>query len=305
MAGGVSCHLFRVQTPERTFIVKQALEKLEVKVEWLSNPSRIFQEIDALDWAARDINPKAVPKVLGRDDENFLFLMECAPAGSENWKEHLLAGKVDPTFAEKVGDFLGRVHMGTHESVEIGKRFADKSRFEELRLDAYLHFTSRKHQDLQSLFDEEIEKLSDAQISLVHGDYSPKNFLVLPRGGFWILDWEVAHYGHPVFDVAFCLNHLFIKSLVLPQHRDAFLETARMFWAAYRAQSTLVTFPHLGQLIGMLMLARVDGKSPVEYVTANPMKERLRSVAKKLILEPAEDFKLLAEIVKQKSSVTS
>ena len=299
LPGGVSCHLFRVETGERNFIVKQALERLEVKVEWLSHPSRIFQEIDCLEWVAKHIDPRTVPKVLGRDDEHFLFLMAIASDGAENWKQCLLRGDVDPGFAEKVGDFLGRLHALTHNDVQIAKRFEDKSRFEELRLDAYLRFTSRKHSDLEPLFTEEIEKLSSARISLVHGDYSPKNFLVLPDGGFWFLDWEVAHYGHPAFDVAFCLNHFLIKSLFLPDCRDSFLEAARLFWAAYRAKSaeagTLVTFPHLGRLTGMLMLARIDGKSPVEYVTSEDLKQRLRTIAKKMILEPVEEMKQLVE----------
>jgi len=295
LPGGVSCHIFKVETGERSFVLKQALEKLEVKVEWLSHPSRIFQEIDCLEWVAQHVDPKTVPKVLGRDDARFLFIMAVAPEGAENWKQHLLRGEVDAAFAEKIGDFLGRVHALTHEDAKIQKRFADKSRFEELRLDAYLRFSSRQHLDLEPILSEEIERLSAAQIALVHGDYTPKNFLVLPKGGVWILDWEVAHFGDPAFDVASCLNHLLIKSQFLPEHRESFLEAARLFWAAYRARSSLVTFPHLGRLTGMLMLARVDGKSPVEYVTDDRLKERLRQVARKFILEPVEEMKQLVE----------
>jgi 5-methylthioribose kinase len=219
--------------------------------------------------------------------------MECAPVGSENWKQRLLSGRVDAGFSERVGDFLGRVHMLTRSNAAIQSRFRDQSRFDELRLDAYLRFTARKHPELAPFFDDEVRQLSRARICLVHGDYSPKNVLILPSGGFWVLDWEVAHIGHPAFDCAFCLNHLLIKAQFLPEHREELLEAARAFWAAYRSQSALVTFPHLGRMIGMLMLARVDGKSPLEYVTDDPLKQKLRSIAGKLIQDPPEDLKSL------------
>lgn len=298
IAGGVSCHLFRVETKKRTFILKQALEKLAVAVDWHSDPSRIFQEIDCLEWVAKSIDAKVVPRLFDRDDGQFLFLMECAPDPAENWKQHLLRGDIGPGFAERIGEFLGNIHTRTHGDPWIRERFADPSRFDELRLDAYLRFTARKHPNLAAHFHEEINALSTARIALVHGDFTPKNFLVLPGGGFWILDWEVAHFGHPVFDVASCLNHLLIKSLFLPEHREKFFDASRMFWAAYRSQSTLVTFPHLGSMIGMLMLARIDGKSPVEYVKTEELKQRLRTVAKRLILETVDDLSRMLEVVK-------
>jgi aminoglycoside phosphotransferase (APT) family kinase protein len=297
VAGGVSCHLFKIETKARKFIIKQALEKLEVAADWHSDPSRIFQEIDCLEWIVRYIDASVVPRVLGRDDGNFLFLMECAADASENWKQQLLRGEVDPGFAERIGGFLGQLHTRTQGDPWIERRFADQSRFDELRLDAYLRFTARKHADLAEHFDEEIKTLSSARVCLVHGDFTPKNFLVLPGGGFWVLDWEVSHFGHPVFDVASFLNHLLIKSLFLPQYRENFFEAARMFWAAYRAKSTLVTFPHLSRMTGMLMLARVDGKSPVEYVKTEELKARLRGMARNLILHPAPNLEELLQCV--------
>lgn len=297
LAGGVSCAIFRVHAADRRFVLKQALEKLLVKVEWLSNPSRIFAEIDCLGWVARRIEADRVPRVLGRDDSRFLFIMEAAPDDAETWKQEMLRGEVDPEFAEAVGDFLGVVHESSSGDASVADRFRDKSRFEELRLDAYLRHTSKFHPQLAERFEEEIERLSEAKICLVHGDYSPKNMLILD-GGFWVLDWEVAHYGDPVFDAAFCLNHLLIKSLFLPGRREAFFEAARAFWAAYRGRSSLVTFPRLAGLTGMLMLARVDGKSPVEYVRTDDLRARLRTTARRLIEQPAEGMEALIERVK-------
>jgi hypothetical protein len=42
------------------------------------------------------------------------------------------------------------------------------------------------------------------------------------------------------------------------------------------------------QLLPALMLARVDGKSPVEYITEERDKERVRKVARFLLTDRAE-----------------
>jgi len=72
-------------------------------------------------------------------------------------------------------------------------------------VDPYFRTASRRHPDLKPIINDEIERLLGTALTLVHGDYSPKNLLVGPDQKLVIIDFEVAYYGDPAFDVAFCL----------------------------------------------------------------------------------------------------
>jgi 5-methylthioribose kinase len=111
--------------------------------------------------------------------------------------------------------------------------------------------------------------LLEHRLCLVHGDFSPKN--VLADGArVSVLDWEVAHYGDPVFDVAFLQAHLLLKAVHRPESSRAYRELADTFLRRYDAA---VPDPlrrpddYLAGQVGCLLLARVDGKSPAEYLT--------------------------------------
>jgi 5-methylthioribose kinase len=85
-----------------------------------------------------------------------------------------------------------------------------------------------------------------------------------------VLDFEVAHYGDPVFDPAFMLNHLMLKAIHRPGDLVAYQACAETFVAAYEdglPWELRPDPPALAGHIGCLMLARVDGKSPAEYLT--------------------------------------
>jgi len=110
----------------------------------------------------------------------------------------------------------------------------------------------------------------------VHGDYSPKNMLISgPR--LVILDCEVAWFGDPAFDVAFLLNHFMLKALYLSARRDAFFALAQTAWTTYARELGDARSAEVGRtaprLLLMLMLARVDGKSPVEYLRDDASKK--------------------------------
>ena len=82
-----------------------------------------------------------------------------------------------------------------------------------------------------------------------------------------LLDCEVAWYGDAAFDPAFFLTHLFLKEL---WHRPRQAGMRRMvdeFWSAYLAARPVPDLDQrVARLLLMLLLARVDGKSPVEYL---------------------------------------
>src|SRR5690606_24626353 len=117
---------------------------------------------------------------------------------------------------------------------------------------------------------------ASTRLALVHGDVSPKNILIGPNGPVF-LDAECAWYGDPAFDLAFCLNHLLLKCLWTPRAATDFLASFEALAAAYR--SGVVWEPpealerRTARLLPGLLLGRIDGKSPVEYLTADRDKE--------------------------------
>jgi aminoglycoside phosphotransferase (APT) family kinase protein len=289
LSGGVSSTVVRVVVGSHCFVIKQALPRLRVEATWLSRPERSGIEARFAEVLTRLV-PGSVPRVLRVVSDSHAFVMECAPVGSETWKEHLMRGTVDLETAGAAGALLARIHTRTAASPWLASEFADQSFFTELRLEPYLHHTASQHPDLARELDALVDGLRVPGTCLVHGDYSPKNLLVTPVGDLLILDHEVAHWGQPAFDVAFALSHLCLKSV---RFRGAGLhgQAATAFLTAYRATSSVAdaaTGALCGRLLAGLMLARVDGKSPVEYLTEED-KVIVRRLAGRALRERAAD----------------
>jgi Ser/Thr protein kinase RdoA (MazF antagonist) len=162
-------------------------------------------------------------------------------------------------------------------------RFGDQSCFDELRLDPYYRFTASRHPDLADRFHDRIAAVRRNACALVHGDFSPKNFLVF-SGRVMLIDFEVIHYGDPAFDSGFLLNHLLLKSVHRPEWAHLYQQAALAFWRTLASPVESFereTIAHLG----CLMLARVDGKSPAEYLT-EAGRSRVRQLARSLLLQP-------------------
>lgn len=266
MAGGVSNEVLTVHGSRVDVVVKQALEHLRVAEEWSADPTRILAEADALLLAA-EFTPHDVPPVIDVDRENLILTIGRAPRGWTNWKLDLLEGMASEVVAARLGTALARWHSATFGRPELSGRFGQEH-FRQLRIDPYYRLSAARNPSVKATIDELAEELIAPGLCLVHGDFSPKN--VLTDGeAVWVLDWEVAHYGHPVFDVAFLSSHLLLKAIHDPAHAAAYHRCAEAFLASYRValQPTLKLDPEkLALHTACLLLARVDGKSPVEYL---------------------------------------
>ena len=284
LAGGVSSEIWRVDTARGAVCVKRALARLKVAQVWEAPVERNRYESE---WfkVAGEAAPRAVPRVLASGDG--LFAMEyLPPARYSVWKARLREGEADPAFAAKVGAALACIHAATAGREDVARRFATDRIFYDIRLEPYLVATARAHSDLHEMLELLVERTAATRRCLVHGDVSPKNILCGPDGPVF-LDAECAWYGDPAFDLAFCLNHLLLKCLWVPSSAPAFL---RCFDAL--ADSYLKTFQDEGMeqrtaaLLPALLLARVDGKSPVEYLVEDKDKNHVRTVARPLIAKP-------------------
>jgi len=286
LEGGVSNTVLLAERDGVRIVLKQALAKLRVKEDWYADRKRIYRECAAMRLLAPHLAPGAVPRIVFEDEENCLFAMEAAPRDARTWKALLLEGRAPIEIAESVGAMTAAMLGQSWGSFQWEELFGDQTAFDQLRLDPYYRFTASRHPELAPQFDERIE-LARRRHALVHGDWSPKNFLVW-GDRVTAIDFEVIHYGDPSFDAAFLLNHLLLKSFYRPQWAPHYAASAQRFLEMVAkavpaaADFEWATLRHLG----CLLLARIDGKSPVEYIEDELLKERIRAFARRLILEP-------------------
>jgi 5-methylthioribose kinase len=301
LAGGVSSDIWKIQTADRSFVVKRALPALKVAAQWRADPRRSRREVDYLRWLA-EVAPGWGPRVIADDPEQCLVAMEwLAPDVFPLWKTELLAGRIDVGCAGMVGDRLACLHRLSSADPSLAERFGDLQVFCDLRLESYFFETGRRHVDLARAFESIAESLMAHRYALVHGDISPKNILVGPAGPVF-LDAEVATWCDPAFDLAFCLNHLALKALRFPVHAEALLASFRSMAQRYLAgvswEAPSALEARGARLLPALMLARVDGKSPVEYLGTEPEKERVRALSRSLIVNPAGCFEDIAKTLR-------
>ena len=298
LAGGVSSDIYRAECGSLTCAVKRALPKLKVAADWRAPVERNRWEVDWMR-VAGEVVPDAVPAILGEDRAAGAFAMAWLPPEDYPvWKQQLAGGAIETATAVRIGDVLGRVHAATADRPDIAARFATDAIFHAIRLEPYLEATARAHPDLAPALMGLSRTTGSTRRVLVHGDFSPKNLLVGPRGPV-VLDAECAWFGDPAFDLAFVLNHLLLKAAWRPQWSARYDAAFRALTAAYRAHVGWEPWPALdarvAALVPGLMLARVDGKSPVEYLTAESDLAAVRSFARSRIAAPPATLAAIAD----------
>mgnify|MGYP003701491447 CR=1 FL=1 len=298
LSGGVASDIWRIDAAGGPFCVKRALARLKVAADWRAPVERNVYEV-AWFRVAGSIVPEAVPAILGHDEAAGLFAMAwLEPSQHRLWKADLLAGVVDPAVAWAVGDRLGRIHAGSAARPELAAEFATDAIFHAIRLEPYLEAAARAHPDRAEALHALVARTAAIRRCLVHGDVSPKNIQVGPHGPI-LLDAECAWWGDPAFDVAFCLNHLLLKALHVPRAAAELLESFDRLWAGYRSridwEPAEALEARIATLLPGLFLARVDGKSPVEYLTDEVERARVRDKARDWLAHPVERLAALRD----------
>jgi aminoglycoside phosphotransferase (APT) family kinase protein len=295
LAGGVSSGIYRVDLRSGSYCVKQALPRLKVAKEWLVPVERVFAEIGYLRTVGAVV-PGHVPRVLGEDVASKSFVMPFLGPEYRNWKAELLAGRVDVQTARATGDILGRIHAATADDAALAAQFANDADFHALRLEPYLVETAREHSALADRLLALVARTAATRRVLVHGDVSPKNILLGPEGPV-LLDAECAWFGDPAFDLAFCLNHFLLKAAHLPAHAGTlahgFRAFLRAYWPHVQWEPPAALEQRVATLLPGLALARIDGKSPVEYLGA-PQRAAVRRAAVSLLQQPPASLDDLA-----------
>ena len=298
LAGGVSSDIWKADLPNGPVCVKRALAKLKVAQDWRAPVERSRYEIRWFRTVGRFL-PEAVPGLVAADEEAGVFAMDyLAPERHPLWKRRLLDGVVEAGIAAEVGTRLARIHSETARDPAIPGRFPTDRIFHDIRLAPYLKAAADRHPDRAEALHRIVATTAATKRALVHGDVSPKNILIGPKGPIF-LDAECAWFGDPAFDLAFCLNHLLLKCLVRREAVSALLASFAAMSRAYLAgvdwEPAADLEARTAVLLPGLLLARADGKSPVEYLTHEADKDAVRRTARHFLAMPAPRLTAVAE----------
>lgn len=283
LGGGVSNVVLAVEARATRLVVKQSLARLRVAGEWVAPRERVLTEADGLKLVDR-LTHGAVPRVLDRDAERCVIVIEQAPAGWSDWKSRLLRDEPDATdhhVAHRLGALLTSWQNAT--TADLGARLTDPAAFDALRIDPYYRAVAARRPEHAAIVQRYAALMAGRRLCLSHGDFSPKNVLLGP-GGVWVIDFEVAHLGDPAFDVAFLFSHFLLKSLHQPQWAQGYRGLAEAFTDAY-SPAQAPDWRYIAGHIGCLLLARVDGKSPAEYLT-DPQRDSTSQLGAALLADP-------------------
>ena len=284
--GGVASDVAIVQDDTgREVVVKQALPRLKVAADWRCDPARSSLEVEALGVAAELLGTSTVPQVFWVEPDNHRFGMERIDPSLKNWQLQLSAGCVSLETSARAGELLALLHVGSARHPDLPVRFENREYFEALRIDPFFVRSASKNPQAREAIDRVVQILRAPGTALVHGDYSPKNLLARDAQVV-ILDWEVVHWGDPRFDIAFCISHLLLTGLRRGLSPHPFRAASLAFFESYaRHGQVSAADTDLGALIGCLLLARVDGDSPVPFLDELNI-EALRAAALDFIMRP-------------------
>jgi len=291
LPGGVSNRTVSVRRENgEAWVLKQALDKLRVTVDWFSSPDRSRREANGIRWLAKLAPPGAIPQLIFEDASHHLLAMQAVPEPHANWKTLLLEGNINERHVAQFGELLGTIHRAAYErSAELAEEFADRSFFETLRVEPYYAYTASQVARAAGFLESLISDTRQQRQTLVHGDYSPKNILV-HHDRLVLLDHEVIHWGDPAFDLGFSLTHLLSKGHLLPAQRQAFAAAALRYRDAYFSRLGKVPWavdlePRWARHTLGCLLARVCGRSKLEYLDEQHQ-DRQRQVVVELMAAP-------------------
>ncbi len=285
LAGGVSATVVAVTGPGVAVVVKQALPRLRVADEWLAKPERAATEVEAMRLCS-SLTPGAVPRVLAADDHDHVLAMELVESGA-NWQSEVGEGRAHAEVGGWAGDVLGRWHAVTAADPSVAVRFPDFEAFEQLRLRPFHETVMARRPELAERIAPYVRELRGTRRCLVHGDFAMKNILVGPDRRT-VLDFEVAHTGNPVFDLAFFLSFAVLSAVRWPSLAPSLHELSDGFLAAYADVAGEGFAGDRASITGhtaCLVLSRTDGKSPALFFD-DRSHASARGVGEQLLAEP-------------------
>ena len=290
LTGGVSNVVLAVKSGAKDLVLKQALPQLKVAAVWKADQRRAIVEANGMK-LLHSITPDSVPDLVDFDPEEFTLTMERLPRECTVWKSDLLDGVIKPSIGADLGRILATWHNFGADNKEARDAYMEDSLFDQLRVTPFYRAVAKMNPPLDARIQELINEISTLKITLVHGDFSPKNIMITATDKPIVLDFEVMHTGNPVFDLGFVSAHLLCKYLRTedPTHKTPLRETAISFINSYAKACNLEVSKSLPHHVAVIALARVEGVSPVNYLDEGG-KARVQSVTKAALANPDMTF---------------
>ena len=290
LTGGVSNVVLAVKAGAKDLVLKQALPQLKVAAVWKADQRRAIVEANGMK-LLHSITPTSVPELIDFDPEDFTLTMERLPRECTVWKSDLLSGVIKPSIGADLGKILATWHNFGADSKESRDAYMEDSLFDQLRVTPFYRAVAKVNPALDARIQELITEISTLKITLVHGDFSPKNIMITGVNKPIVLDFEVMHTGNPVFDLGFISAHLLCKYLRTedPAHKNPLRETALAFIDSYAQACNIEVAKSLPHHVAVIALARVEGVSPVNYLD-EAGKARVQSVTKAALANPQITF---------------
>ena len=298
LRGGVSNKTVLIKRDNREgWVIKQALAKLRVDVDWFSDPRRIHVEALALKNLPYLAPPGTITPFIFEDPDQNLLAMAAVPDPHHNLKSLFLSQQIVEDHLFQFGRLIGSIHLKSTPRPDLHMLFDDRSFFESLRVEPYYRYTAQQVPQAAQFLHELIERTYARRLCLVHGDYSPKNILV-HDGKLILLDHEVIHFGDPAFDIGFALAHLFSKAHHMPAHRERFISATHIFWSSYTTAIAPAPWSrdmdiHAAAHGLACTLARVAGRSKLEYLTPEQRTHQQMIMLKLMSNPPSSVLRLI------------
>jgi 5-methylthioribose kinase len=287
LSGGVSNQVLRITTPGRCFVLKQSRPQLRTRDAWFSDLDRIYREQEVMQSLYPHL-PNVVPEVLFVDRANFVYAMSHAPFDAQVWKPQLLRGEIDLNLGYQVGQVLARIHQVSAEEIHHFQAFRDHNVYVQLRVDPFYRRVQERRPEVAHAVEPIIQEMLTIKEALCHGDYTPKNMLV-HDGGFTLVDYETAHLGDPTMDLGLFMAHLTLKAMRSSGSCEKMVALMRRCWQGYCTTAHFKAPDELERRgvrhLGVCLLARIDGTSPVEYLPEEPKRELVCLLGRAILLD--------------------
>lgn len=247
--------VWRVPGQPASIIAKHAPPYMAVNPAVPLDPSRLEFEARSLralepDGALAAVATQRIrpPRLLDMHTAPHVLLMEDVGTHPTlgRWLRESGAPERARAIGQQLGRFIGRLHAATAGDDELAERF-DNRLMQETRLAVQYEAVGAMLADAGIADAEALgeraaalgERLLKPGICLTMGDLWPPSVLVAPDR-LRIIDWELAHYGRPMQDVAHVAAHAWMQAHRAPHEtaRAAAQQLSRSFLAVYRSALT-------------------------------------------------------------------
>ncbi len=279
LTGGVSSEVYHVRTNKNNYCIKRSLKRLLVKKKWIANTNRIKFEYLWLKHC-QSILKRNIPNTYEFNDKKKYIVMEYLKTSQYKTLKQLYFKRIiNINTIKLISKHLYTIHSNS-SNYKTKKTFeGNYKNFYDLRLDPYFNEVGRVYPKYKGYIKKINEDYIKNSSTLVHGDFSPKNILV-DKNKIIYLDAECCNFGDPVFDLVFFTNHLLIKSIFFKDKSQEFIKLYLSFYKEYLSNLSTKNFnSYIDRIIKMtpiMLLSRVDGKSPVEYISQENIKNIIR-----------------------------